>query len=192
MPRVITNANDYETWESAIAGLIVLKKFDRRGEVVDEIVRSGGKIYLTPDERRYNQEIAAAADLDPFQNGMLIPLRLVESADDADALKGNPNHITEKDMRALLANSKAIAKLRDTVEGVSNPVTLQRFLAIAEDPEVDATLKQINTIKERLAAVSELPSYIEVETVSTSDGRQVVQTSAPKSPAPRNPSAGRR
>lgn len=192
MARIITNIKDFETWQSAIRGLIIVKRFDRKGDPVDERIPAGGKIMLTPEERRFNQERVAEASLDPFQNGMLVPLKLVESAEDYDELKGNPNHLTEDDMRALLANPKKLDELKKGVASVSNPTTLQRLLAIAESDEIDVTVKQLKVIKARVAEIAQLPVYEEVETVATSDGRQVVQTSAPSSVAPRNSSVGRR
>lgn len=192
MARVITNIKDFESWKSAIAGVIVIKRFDRKGDPIDEAVYSGKSVMLTPEERRLNQEIAAEPELDPFQNGMLIPVKLIESADDYEDLKGNPNHLSEPEMRALLANPKAIDKLKSTIGSLSNPVTLQRLLAIAEEPDVDVTVRQIKVIKERISEVGASDSYVEVETLTTSDGREILGTDAPESDSPRNPSAGRR
>lgn len=192
MARVITNIKDFETWKSAIAGVIVVKRFDRKGDILDEAIHSGKSIMLTPEERRLNQEIAAEPGLDPFQNGMLIPVKLLESADDYEDLKGNPNHLSEPEMRALLANPKAFDKLKGTLGSLSNPVTLQRLLAIAEEPDVDATVRQIRAINERIGEVGASDSYVEVETLTTSDGREVLATDAPESPSPSNASAGRR
>lgn len=192
MARIITSVKDFETWQSGIDGIVWLKKFDRRGEIVEEQVKPHGKIMLTPEERRYNQELVAEAHNDPFQNGMLIPLQLVESAEDYDKLRGNPNHLTEQDMREMLEDPKGLDTLRDGIGQVSNPTTLQRMLAIAEGDEVDATMRQVRVIRERLSEIAVAPSYTEVEQITTGDGREVIQTSAPKSPAPRKKSMGRR
>lgn len=194
MPRVITNIKDFETWKSAIDGMVVLKRFDRKGDLEDEIVRAHSQILLLPEERRLNQEMCVSADLDPFQNGMLSPVKLVEAADDYEDLQGNPNHLTEVDMRKLLANPKEIAGLEAAIAGVSNPTTLHRLLAIADDPEVDATVRQVTVINSRIRALaaSSPAAYVEHEVISSSDGREVIGTNAPDSPAPRNPGMGRR
>lgn len=190
--RIITSVKDFETWESSIDGLIWLKKFDRRGDIIEERVKPHGKVLLTPEERRYNQEMIVEVANDPFQNGMLIPINLVETADDYEELRGNPNHLTEQDMRALLDNPKDLDGLEVSVANVSNPTTLQRLLAVAESEEVDATVKQVKIIRQRLAEIAVEPSYTEVETVIAPGGREVVQTTAPTSPAPRKKSVGRR
>ena len=190
MARKVTNVKDYEVWQSAIRGLIVLKRFDRKGDLINEKVAAGGKVMLLPEERLFNQELAASQEQDMFSNGMLIPLKLVESAEDYEELKGNPNHLTEDDMRVLL--SKKADELRAGISEVTNAVTLQRMLAIAEADD-DTTIKTVEVIKNRITEVTTGAAvYQEVETVATSDGRQVVQTSAPTSKAPRNPTMGRR
>ncbi len=194
MARVITNLKDFETWRSSIEGTIFIKRYDRSGDEIDEMIGAGKEIRVLPEERRLNQEIAATPELDPFQNGMLVPLRLVESAEDYEELKGYPNHLTEDDMRGLLKNSKALAALETGIADISNPTTLVRFLAIAEEPTVDATVRQVAVIRARLEEVSNQTDYIEtdVQRITTSDGREVMGTKAPKSPAPMNPGMGRR
>lgn len=190
--RIITSINDFETWNSSIDGVVWLKKFDRRGDIIEEQVKPHGKVILTPEERRYNQEMVAESSLDPFLNGMLIPIKLVESSDDYAELRGNPNHLTEDDMRGLLENPKDLAGLASNVAKVSNPTTLQRMIALAESEEVDATIRQVSVLRQRLADLSQEATYTEVEQITTPTGRDVVQTSAPQSPAPRNRSMGRR
>lgn len=193
MARVITNVKDYEQWKSAIAGTVVLKRFDRKGDVINEVVASGKTISLLPEERRLNQEMAAEPSLDMFQNGMLVPVRLLESADDYEELQGNPNHLSETDMRKLLSDSKNLAALTTAIAKLSNPTTLQRLRAIAEEPEIDATVRQVRVIESRIAELGSEGTYVEVEQlITTSEGREVLGTKAPESPAPRNPSVGRR
>lgn len=192
MARVIQSLEDYETWKSSIEGSIVVKRFDRNGKEIDELIAAGREIRLLPEERRLNQEIAAEPGLDPFQNGFLVPMKLVETADDYDDLRGYPNHLTEEDMRSLLENRKALDALSEGISTISNPTTLVRFLAIADEPDVDASVRQVAIIKGRLAEVSAQTDYIEAAPVKTSDGRIVLQTNAPASPAPKNEGMGRR
>lgn len=194
--RTITTVKEFERWKSTIDGEVWIKQYDRRGDEISVRVQGGREFRILPDERKWNQELVAEVKNDPFQNGMLIPLDLVESAEDFEDLKGNPNHLTEVDMRSLLADPKALDRLRDGISQVSNPTTLVRLLAIAEgDPSVDATLKQVNVIRARLQQVQQQDDYEEVEQIGygrTSDGRDVVMTQAPESPSPPNPGAGRR
>jgi hypothetical protein len=95
-------------------------------------------------------------------------------------------------MRGLLENPKDLAGLASAVAQVSNPTTIQRMIAIAESDEVDATMRQVRVLRERLAEISIDATYTEVEQIITPDGRDAVQTTAPLSPAPRNKGMGRR
>lgn len=189
--RVITNLKDFEVWQSAIRGLIVIKRFDRKGDPINEAIPAGKTIHITPEERRFNQEIAAEPTLDVFSNGMLVPVKLLDGTEDAEELKDNPNHLTETAMRSLFADKRSRKALEETVSRVSNPITLQRMLALAD--EEDATVKQVSFIQDRLAEVTGTSTQVqEVETISGPSGHQATRTSAPESPAPRNPGVGRR
>jgi hypothetical protein len=192
--RVITSLKDFELWRSAIEGEIWIKQYDRRGDEISVRVPAGKEFRILPEERKINQELAAEPHLDPFQNGHLIPVQLVESAEDFEELQGNPNHLTENDMRGLLDDPKNLDALKSGLALVSNPTTLVRLLAIAEDRD-ETTLKQVKAIEDRLQQVQQQTDYEEVETVgavTTSEGRDVVATKAPLSPAPFNPNMGRR
>lgn len=192
--RVITSLKDFELWRSAIEGEVWIKQYDRRGDEISVRVPAGKEFRILPEERQINQEMAAEPHLDPFQNGMLIPVQLVESAEDFEELQDNPNHLTETDMAGLLDKPGDIEALSAALDKVNNPTTIVRLLAIAEGRD-ETTLKQVNLIRERLQQVQKQTDYEEVETmgvVTTSEGREVVATKAPKSPAPFNPSSGRR
>lgn len=182
--------SEHEEWQSNIEGVIWVNKLDRRGEVTHEQVKPGGVVRLLPEERRMNQEQAAEQDLDVFTNGHLIPVRLVETADDFDRLKGNPNHMTAADMSVLVSNPKA---LKAKVAEVDNAATLRRLLDVANGPDSDAKVKDVRIIEERLVSVLHPegdPTVVEIEQI---DGERTAKaTAAPKSPAPRNPAAGRR
>lgn len=192
--RIITSLKDFELWRSTIEGEVWLKQYDRRGDEISVRVPGGKEFRILPEERKLNQEACAEPQLDPFQNGHLVPVQLVESAEDFEELQGNPNHLTEQDMQVLLDDPKNIDALKSGLELVSNPTTIMRLLTIAEGRD-ETTVKQMGVIRERLQQVQQQTDYEEVETmgvVTTSEGRDVIATKAPKSPAPFNPSSGRR
>jgi len=152
-----------ETWKNATRSTVVLKRFDRAGRLTDDVIRGGQTFHITPDERRLNQEIAATDDLDMFQNGLLAPVKLIETAEDVEQFKSNPNHMSEDDMLALLQSRSAKA-FRDRVSEITNPVTLKRLLEMAQTEEANATVKQVEFVSSRLQEVS--PSlYTEVQTM---------------------------
>lgn len=194
-PRIVTEIDPKERWQSTIDGVIWVHTFDRNGRDVEVPIKGGGTIKLLPEEREMNQEYVAEASQDPFLNGYLVPLQLVESADDYESLKGNPNHLTEADMSRLLSNPTDIKSLAAAIAEVTNPATLQRFLYKANE-EDDTTRRQIKTIEARLEVVlnpdtGDEPEYTEIESIGA-PGHTAFATRAPKSEAPENPGMGRR
>lgn len=162
MARVIENEDLYEAWKNESAGIVVIKRVARTGELTDELLTAGKVIHLTPSERRMNQETFADPGYDFFTNGTLSPVKLVETAEDVEQFKGNPNHLSEDEMRGFF-KSKAIKAFESRVEGITNPIALNKLLAIAT--EEDATLRQVQVIKGRLEEVA--PSlYSSIETIS--------------------------
>lgn len=189
--RVVTDVDSHELWKSAIPGTIYVKRFDRKGELIDEMVGPGKTIHLTPNERRLNQEMVAEIQYDVFTNGFMIPVRLIanDTEDTTDAFQVNANHLSEDDMKELLEDRRATKKLSDALDAVTNPMTLQRMIAVAGD--IDASVKQVEAIKARIVALSDGTSFIETETVAGPNG-PIVSTSAPQVEAPANPGVGRR
>lgn len=139
----------FETWESAIKGTIGVKKFDRRGDLTTEIVRGGRMVHLTPDERRYNTERAASAGQDPFSNGMLVPVTLLDDSEDAAEIAANPNVLSASDLQNLFELQWKQFD-RELVK-ITNVSALTRLMEMAH--EADATVRQMESIKQRIAQV---------------------------------------
>jgi hypothetical protein len=140
---------EFETWESAIKGTIGIKKFDRRGDLATEIVRGGRKVHLTPDERRYNSERAASSGQDPFANGMLVPVTLLDSSEDAEAIAANPNVLSADDLQNLF--ELQWKKFDQELVKITNVSALTRLMEMAVD--ADATVRQMQSIKQRISQV---------------------------------------
>lgn len=163
--RVVEDSSLYETWKSNIAGTIVLKKIDRKGDLEDEII-PGHKVFnVTPTERRLYQERVADDSLDVFQNGMCVPVRLIETAEDVEAIRNNPNHMTESDMAGLF-KLKTVAAFTEKVSTITNPITLNRLLEIATSDETDASHKQVQIVQAAAEAAAPAPMFNEVQTIS--------------------------
>jgi len=178
--RVIDDASKYETWQSAVKGKIFVRRFDRKGDLVSEMVGPSRTLHITPEERRLNSERAASEAQDVFSNGMLVPVALIDGGEDVEAIRDNPNHMTETAIRELFVNRRAYKQFDEAVESISNPITLSRMLEIARDE--DATLRQVDKIQNRLSEVSGAPTTTEVEVISAPSGRDVLRTKAPESP----------
>lgn len=149
-----------ETWRSNIAGYVVVRKYDRRGDPFDEQIAGGSKFQISPEERLYNQDLAASADLDPFRNGMLHPVRLLDGTEDKAEIASNPNLLSESDMESLFAAHPKTFQAK--INSISNNTTLDRLLKVAS--EVDATLKQVAVIQARKAELSPV-QLVERETI---------------------------
>lgn len=170
--------NDQESWVNTAAGTVILNRLDHRGEMTrQETVVAGRTFHITTQERRINQEATASEDLDPFKNGMLRPVRLLDGTEDAKELASNPNTMSEEDMRALFrAHHKTFAS---KVNEIRNPYALERMLKMAG--EVDTTVSRVDTIKARLAEISP-DRPVEVQAMATGSGRDSAASGRPVTP----------
>jgi hypothetical protein len=150
---------EHETWENTGMSRVVLKKYSHSGELVDEMLNGRRKIMVTPHERRLNQELAANKHLDPFANGTLSPVHLIETADDLEEIKANPNLMSETDMKDLLKGH--FKKLEARLAEIDSEPILNRLLEVAS--EEDASLSKVNAIKTRLDSFK--PDYVTEVTV---------------------------
>lgn len=167
MARIIEDSSLYETWKNVTAGTVVLRKIDRNGELIHEVILGGRTFHVTPTERRLNEEQCALDSLDPFMNGILTPVRLIESAEDVEALRENPNHMSEDDMTELF-KSKGLKAFQEKVATVTNPITLGRMVELAKEEEVNATVRQVQILEARLEDVA--PTAVKVNEVETISG----------------------
>lgn len=151
-PRKPAPEDDAELWENTTAGRICLKFYNQQGMLVDKLIDGRRKFHITTKERLLNQESAADAGLDVFQNGTFAPVRLVDTAEDLEKIKSNPNLVTDDEMREMLTNNSAKA-LQERIDAINNPYALKRMLEIAHD-EDNTTAKQVRAIEDRLRAVS--------------------------------------
>ena len=164
--RHLTGEAEFEAWKNVTQGTVVLKRLDRMGNLVDEVVSGGKVVHITPQERMFNMEQAADPDLDFFKNGILTPMRIIETAEDFEEIKNNPNHMSEGDMQELF-KTKGLKAFQDKIETVNNPITLNRMIEIAKSEEVNATMRQMQILTARLEEVTpQLGRPEEVETVA--------------------------
>lgn len=175
MATAKSNEPDLELWRNVSAGRVVLKRFNQRGELTDVMVGGGKTFDLSPKERRINQEMAATEGLDVFSNGMLSPVRLIESEEDTAAIVSNPNLMAESEMAEIFSVHHKTFEKR--LSEISNPVTLSRLLEVAG--EVDAGVSKVNAVQARLHEVA--PSlYSEVASTSIGSGPTEMTATTPK------------
>jgi hypothetical protein len=164
------NKTNQEAWKNVTPGVAAVYKFNTRGELEHELVQGSRTLNLTPEERRINQEMCADEANDLFQNGILVPVRLIDDEDIED-IKGNPNHITEEDMRALL---KGNVKTFDAKLGeITNAFTVRRMFEMAGADDLDVSHRKVQSLEARLG---ELEGNVEITEREVISGPNVPKT----------------
>lgn len=137
-----------EIWKNAGESRIVLQRYGTNNERRHEMIGGGRTFTISTAERQLNQNLAAGPELDVFMNGMLIPVQL--PADIDEDVANNPNHLRDEQLPALFRLQwRAFGK---RIDQISNTAVLERLLEIA--PERDATVRQTEVIKTRIAALA--------------------------------------
>lgn len=134
-----------ELWENTTEANAVVKVKGAGGILRDERVEGRRKLHITPEDRRINQEACMDKKNDVFTNGMLIPVRLIDPADEAE-FAANPNLMTEADMTALVKGHAGTFAKR--LKEVTNVLLVKRWIEIAK--ESDASFKRIEALEGRL------------------------------------------
>lgn len=131
---------------------IVLRRFDHRGELnKHEVVAGGRQFHITPEERRLNQEMVAEDNADPFADGTLVPVRLLDdSADARELAASNPNLMSESDMKELVAGHHKTFESK--IGEITNTTTLRRLLEIARNE--DASVGKVERLMARIDQLS--------------------------------------
>lgn len=170
--RVIENEDLYETWRNESAGSVLIHRVGRiAGELKGELIHGHQTFHITPAERRMNEETFAEPSFNFFTNGTFTPVKLIESAEDFEKFKGNPNHLGEADMREFF-KGKASKAFKDRIDSISNPIALARLLEVAK--EEDATVGQVEYVKSRLNEISPA-TYTEHEVIQGTQIRPVIK-----------------
>lgn len=152
----------HEAWKNDGAGLISVQKYDNRGDLKSEEIPSGRILNITPEERRMNEEMAVDEKFNFFKNGMLSPVRLIESDADYEDIRSNKNLMSEEDMRTLLKGKRGF---KAALEDITNVATLRRVAEIAK--EEDATLSQMRALEDRITGLVDSKVVVnEVEVIS--------------------------
>lgn len=164
---------ELEVWHNASLATVGVVRHDGNGNRIHESIVGGRKLHISPVERRINEEIAADDTLNPFKNGMLVPVRLLDSEPDSKELQANSNAMSETAMKALFRSQ--LPTFTKKVGEISNPITLGRLLEVAS--EVDGSIKQVEAIQARLADVTPKVAEVSAQRIA---GSAAIGTAAPK------------
>jgi hypothetical protein len=141
-----------ETWRNPGAGPIYIQVDGPQG-VRSERVGPGSSINIETSDRKMNQAITAHPSKDFFTNGRLVPVRLIESAEDYEELSSNPNLIGDNEIKDLLGTRVGFKK---AIAEISNVAVLLRLKEFSESDD-DVTAAQIRALDARIEEVSPNP-----------------------------------
>ena len=141
--------SDIETWVNESRGPIgVMRKDAVKGTRVD-LVRPGGRVLLTEEERQLMDEAGVKDKDNPFKNGRFSATTIVDTAKDAAAIRDNPNVISRTDIDEIL--ELPVARMEARLKKIDSVVALQRILEVADGN--GATARRAEAIRDRLTAV---------------------------------------
>ena len=145
-----------ETWKAVSNVRFGIIKFDRLGNPVRTSVKPGDTVTLSVEERLYNQDRAAghrrgAEAVDPFKNGNLKPVKLVETAEDYAEVADNPNHMNDDDIKAMLKIK--VADFKKRIDEIDNPSLLQRIKEIADENPDLVTVGKLRHLDDKLEPI---------------------------------------
>lgn len=144
-----------EEWKNITRSRIGYLTLDKHDDPVRRQVAGGKLLEVTPRERMYNSDRAATPELDIFNNGWLIPVRLLEDDELSKEVASNPNLLSESDLRAFFdLHWKSFEK---KVNDIDSLLILKRLESLSEnDDTINITVKQANIISDRIAELSEV------------------------------------
>ena len=146
-----------ETWENTSLGEVWVTTLDNRGNEKATVVRPGQKVLIAPEERQVVQDRAWNEDVDDFKNGRLRPVRLVETAEDYEAVATNPNYLSESDLEEMFELSAT--KFKAKIKEISNVLAMTRLLELAQSEayESKVTAAQVKLIEARKKELTPAP-----------------------------------
>lgn len=146
--------SSFEEWSSTIAGEVYVK-VTRGNEIIDQRVPSGGTVLLSTEDRQLNQRLAYSPDADVFSDGTLVPVVLLDTAEDYEDIKANPNLMSIPEMKELLnMNTNAFKK---AIKDISSLRTLHLIRGFAEEDDTTSNA-MLKAIKDRLSEVQPSPN----------------------------------
>lgn len=146
---------ELETWQNVSRGRRGIKRIDSFGKTTTELVGPGRSVQLTRDERLYYQRNVATDDLDIFKNGALVPVQLIDEADQIE-MASNPNLLGDSELEGLF--KLHWKKFEAEIARITNVYALERLVEMAESSE-DISVKKYNVVMARLEEVKEASSH---------------------------------
>lgn len=140
-----------EIWKNETRGVIGVRKHDPRnpGGTKVELVRAGGQVVITSDERRLTEEMVRQTVNNPFRNGRLLLVSGAEDDEELQAIKADPNSISSDEIAKLLDGTLRVMEGR--LAKIDAVPTLERILQHADSE--GASTRRLQAIRDRISAV---------------------------------------
>lgn len=135
-----------ETWENVSPGVNYIVRENRRGDEEYLAVSGFRKFKLSTYDRMLTEDKIQDERHNPFKNGSFRPVIVPEDI----TIESNPNAMSEEDIRRLFTASDIA--WGEYMEVIDSPSTLQRMIDIANNGEVDLSvrrLRQLESMRER-------------------------------------------
>lgn len=139
--------SDMEIWQATNARFGIWK-FNRAGQPEAYAVKPNQKVSISVAERQYNDDMnrdRPNTGGGPFKNGYLMPVQLVETAEDYAEVVDNPNHLSDDDIKALLKVKQA--DFAERIEEMENKALLERIYEIASNTD-SVTMSKMRLLEE--------------------------------------------
>lgn len=137
-----------EVWENPNNCVVGIAGLDHRGNMAPKVVAPHRRVNVTPEERELTESMAVSDGVNPFRNGLLRPVRLVEEHDFLPA-ELTENQKSDEDLKAML--TKSGVAFVNSLKKVDSALTLGRLSGIAQE---HGTVKQAEAVKARLEEVA--------------------------------------
>jgi hypothetical protein len=156
-----------ETWRNIGESMVHITRIGEYGKQETELVYGGRSFSITPQERRLNQNKCFNPERDdPFTNGTFSPVTLLDDEPDTPKLRANPNVLDDAGVEAIfqLTGDAFSQRLLE----ITNLTAVDRLIAAAKNPDVGASVQQLETVKKYRKLLAGEPE--EPKSESTPDG----------------------
>jgi len=159
-------AEDYEVWKNVSRGRRGIIRQDRHGKTIHELIPAGKSVKLSREERLDYQRNVASDALDIFQNGALVPVKLIDD-EDVREMASNPNLLSDDELVNLF--KLQWKRFEGEIAKITNVYALERLVEHAEQSD-DVTVKKLEIVKSRLEDTKEASAATTKVTQSIAKG----------------------
>lgn len=172
-----TKNPDVEEWESVVAGLRGLARWDEKGEWHVDDVEGGATFYITPEDRRRQARLCKDQADNPFTNGAFRMLQAVNDDANSQSLLDSDKVPDDVELEELL--DAPMVKFTTGLAQIDEPITVERLYRLARKNEVGgakfkAIAKRVKDLDPNAVVVGDKLGVAREDPDDTRDGPVVV------------------